>query len=152
MAIISGTNLVVKVDAAEGTPVVIVCSTTCTLNLNQEMVEASCKDSGKWKSGVPGLVDWEITTDNLYDPSYVSNSFDKLAKYIIDDANGTAVNSLDIAFEVDNPDVVEGDITAYSGACQLASLSLTGDDNSPATYSATFTGVGALVQELEPAP
>ena len=62
MAIFNGSNLVVKTG---GTPVAIACATSCTLTVNQEAVEASCKDSGKWVQSISGKASWEISTDNL---------------------------------------------------------------------------------------
>ncbi len=141
MAIFSGTNLIVSTGA---TPDEIVCATTCTLSINQEAVEASCKSTGKWIESVPGKAGWEITTDNLYDPILANNSFDTLVKSIIDDADGTADNALEMVFEI--KDQVTPNIATYTGTAQLTDISLNGDDNAPATYSATFKGVGALVQ------
>ena len=141
MAIFNGSNLVVKTG---GTPVAIACATSCTLTVNQEAVEASCKDSGKWVQSISGKASWEISTDNLYDPVLANNSFDGLVKSIIDDADGTADNLIEIVFEIENQ--ASPDIATYSGSVQLTSIALTGPDNDVATYTASFKGVGALTQ------
>lgn len=149
--ILNGNNLLVLVGASGETQTAMACATTCTLNVNQDSIEASCKSesNGKWVSSIPGKVSWDISTDNLYDPTFTSNSFDKLLSTIIADADGTGSNEFDIVFQVVNDDAVSGDVTAYTGKVQLTDISLNGPVDETSTYSANFKGVGKLTQSTK---
>ncbi len=150
MANLLGNNLVVRLGSnASGD--VIMCATSCSLNINQNATEASCKgdpDSSpsKWSSSIAGTASWDISTDNLYDPTMANNSFDALAKKIIDDANGTTDNSFPIAFQVINDSSVAGDVEYYTGTVMLTDVSVNGPVDEFATYTANFKGIGALTQ------
>ena len=150
MANILGNNLVVYIDGA--TPVagdLILCSTSCTLSLEQSVTEASCKDAAgtKWSTGIAGTASWSISTDGLYNPVLAAPSFDALAAKIIDDANGTTDNSVSIVFEIQ--DQTNPNIEYYSGTAILTSTSLNGPVDEFATYTAEFKGIGALVANVK---
>lgn len=138
MALLNGTDLVVKF-GADGSEEKIYCATSCTLNINQELVTASCKDSGQWANGIAGQKSWDISTDNLYDPDVVGTGFIDVSDYIL---SGT--NEVSVIFGQEDP----GD-TIWTGTAVVTSASLTGDDNSPATWSASFTGIGALTRTTQ---
>jgi predicted secreted protein len=155
MANLLGNNLVVRLGNLISSPVIL-CATSCTLNLNQNTIEATCKGDGtgtdKWSSAIAGSANWDISTDNLYNPDNTLESFDALAKIIIDDANGVADNEVDLVFEISNADAVSGtDVSFYSGKAILTDVSLNGPVDEFATYTANFKGTGALAITLTPA-
>ena len=141
MATVNGKNLVVKFGTA-ASEVAIACSTTCTLTLNQAMTEATCKDADSWTSQVEGAKSWEVTCDALYQDTDATGTsgFIDLSTLII-----TGPNSTSLVFEeLNNPNLTATN-NNWTGLARLSSCTLTGDDNSPATYSATFVGNGPLV-------
>ena len=141
MATISGTDLVVKFGTAAA-EVKTMCATSCTLNINQANVEASCKDSGDWYTGVEGQKSWEVTSDNLYDPDAVDGGFIDVSDLII-----TGPNKCSVVFGQE-----ETGGTIWTGEAQITAASLTGADNTPATWTCTFMGLGELVKGIVPTP
>ena len=136
MSTVSGKNLIVSFGS---TPELIACSTSCTLSLNQAVTEATCKDTDSWTYQIPAAKSWEITCDALYQDTVTGNSYHDLAQFILAGPNDVAV----VFEEINNPNLTVTDNT-WSGQAVLTSLVLNGDDNAPATYSATFTGNGPL--------
>lgn len=135
MAIISGTDLVVKFGTAAAENVTV-CGTSCTLNINQQVTEISCKGSGQWFDGTEGQKSWEVTCDNLYDPAAASGGFIDISDLLI-----TGPNTCSVVFGQEG----SGD-TIWTGTAQVASASLNGPDNESATWTVTFTGLGELVK------
>jgi len=156
MANILGNNLVVRVGTDE-TGDVILCATNCSLNIEQATTEASCKGdpastSSKWSSAIAGTASWSISTDGLYNYTITSFSFDHFAAIMIDDADGTATNSVSLVFEVyDSTSATTGDVTYYSGTAIVTSASLNGPVDEFATWTAEFKGTGQLVQNVKEA-
>ena len=153
MATLLGNNLLVRLGADE-TGDVILCATNCTLNINQATTESSCKgdpDSGgnKWSTSIASTATWNISTDGLYDPAIASKSYDALAKYIIDDANGTADNSVSVVFQIINSGAIAGDVEYYSGTAIITSCVLNGPVDEFATYTVEMKGTGALAQNVK---
>ncbi len=148
MSKLLGNNLIVRVGADE-TGDVLMCATSCTLNINQNATEASCKgdpDVGgnKWTTAIAGAANWDISTDGLYDDAMTNFSYDYLAGIIIGDANGTGTNELEIVFQI-NRSALIGDIEYYSGKVMITDISLNGPVDEFATYTASFRGLGPLV-------
>ena len=143
MATVNGKNLVVKWGTA-ASEVAIACSTTCTLTISQAMTEATCKDADSWTSQIEGQKSWEITVDALYQESDAvgTSQFIDLADLIIQDT--ATANSTSVVFEQLNNPLLTTTNNMWSGLARMTSCNLTGDDNSPATYSATFVGNGPL--------
>jgi len=140
--VVNGKNLVVKFEKGStgGSEVVIACSTSCTLTLNQAMTEATCKDADSWTSQIEGQKSWEISVDALYtEEDSITAGFRGLADLII-----TGPNECSLVFEELNNPNYGATNPMWSGVARMTTCSLTGDDNSPATYSATFTGNGPL--------
>ena len=129
--IFNGTNLVVLV----GTEVVA-HSTSCSLSVSTDLPDATTKDSGGWAQQIQGVRSWSVSTDGLA---------------IIESA-GVGINVEDLFSSISSrTDVtltfstfVSGD-KIWTGSAAVESLDFTGDMESPATYSASFTGTGALV-------
>ena len=133
---VSGNDLVVKFGDS-GLEELIACSTSCTLDLAQATIEATCKDAGQWASAIVGEKSWSVTTDALYQANDADGTggFVDLSTLIIDGPNKTSV--------------VFGGVNSgeniWTGEAIMTACSLTGAANDKATYTATFTGVGPLV-------
>lgn len=137
MAVLNGTDLVVKWGTA-GSEVKTACSTSCTLNINQAVTEATCKDNtANWSGGVEGIKSWDVSTDGLYDPD-ATGGFTDLGDIII-----TGPNEVSLVFGTEE---VGGII--YTGTAIVTACSVTGAVNETSTYSASFTGTGALVKSV----
>jgi len=142
MAVVNGTNLVVKFGTLDS-EIAVACSTTCTLTLNQAFTEATCKDS-TWLSQVEGKKSWEVTVDALYqeDDGTGTGGFIDLSSLLI-----TGPNTTSLVFEEENNPNLTLTNNLWKGTARLTTCALTGDDASSATYSATFTGDGPLTFE-----
>jgi TP901-1 family phage major tail protein len=127
-------------------------ATAHTLSINGNTIDISSKDHGYWGASEIGNITWEVTTENLFTETDYDSLFSAMiAKTPIDivfakagnyDANGLK-------------DVGTGTTAAwtksngYKGKAIISSLSVNANTGENATYSATFTGVGALVKETE---
>ena len=130
-------NLVLFKIGEDGSEVVLGCSTSSTLTLAEESIQASCKDSGTWTSAISGNKSGTIETSGLYsDPA--TGDFDLLADLII-----TGPNSVNFVFGTET-----AGSTVYEGVVKLDSTSLTADDNALATYSGSFSTVGPVTTSV----
>ena len=127
MAQINGTSLLVKVDGTA-----VACSTSCTLNINKDLLDSTCKDGDTWKTQIEGKRTWDVSVDGLYQLDD-STHFMDLSSLI----TTSGVNTFTLIFGTDT------DYWTGTAICNTCSLS--GDDNALATFSAAFAGTGALV-------
>jgi predicted secreted protein len=140
--IFNGTNLVVLV----GTEVVA-HSTSCSLSVSVDLPDATTKSSNGWADQIGGLKSWSLTTDGLatVEPTganfVVGDIFTQLASRTAVTVKFTTVST--------GSTVVPGDLV-WSGLAFIESLDVTADMESPATYSVSFTGTGALTQAPNP--
>jgi predicted secreted protein len=142
--IFNGTNLVVLV----GTEVVA-HSTSCSLSISADLPDATTKSSGGWADEISGLRSWSLTTDGLttVEPTGTNYVVADLATLI----TGSGRASVLVKFTTVNGSTpITGDLI-WSGQAFLESLDITADMESPATYSASFTGSGPLSQQTNPA-
>ena len=142
MATLSGKLVVVKWDTpSPGTPAAFACETNATLSMTQNTVTASCKSqaAGGWESAVATTKTWEVTCDALMqdDDKATDGEFVDLSELFITGPNDVGV-SIGDAHNV------------WTGKAICTSLSLNAPDGDSATYSATFTGVGALTFKHTP--
>ena len=125
-------------------------ATSLTLTLTGNTVDISSKDHGFWGASEVGSVTWEITTENLYTDDDYDKLFDMmitaqpvtiaLAKASNYDKNGLVATGGTVESWVQ-------DQTNYrSGKAVITSLTLNANTGENATYSATFTGNGALTK------
>jgi len=139
--VVSGNNLVVKF-GEEGSEVIVACSTSCTLTINQATVAASCKDGDGWAANIPGEKSWEVTVDALYkdDDASGTGGFVDLSALII----GADANNANLVFEEINNPVNIANGNQWAGAVVMTSCTLNGPANDNSTFSATFSGNGPL--------
>lgn len=129
MAKINGTDLLVYVGATA-----IAHSTSATLNIEQDLPDATTKDSAGWADHINGLKSWSIDFDGLvdYSASYgVEELFDNLK-------NG---NNVVVKFSTE-----DGGDSYWTGTASCASLTMTAEMESPVSFSGSFTGKGTLTR------
>lgn len=129
--VFNGTNLLLKV---QGT--VVGHTTSCTLTINQDIADATTKDSAGWSEGIAGLKSGEVSFDGLVDYS---------------DANN-AEQLLDLLISRTEIDVVVGTAatgdSVYSAKGFIASLEQTGEMESAVSFSGSITLTGAVTKTL----
>jgi predicted secreted protein len=130
MGKINGTELLIYVDnvAVGGTR-------TCTFSTNQDLPDATTKDSGGWAEHIKGLRDWSISFDGLYDPT-LNYGYKELYELISD---RTQVVTMKLQFNagLGNAAVV------VAGSVSLDSLELTADMEDVIAWSGNAVGNGA---------
>lgn len=110
---------------------------TNTLNINNNLIDASDKGSGGWADQLDGRRDWSTDFELNYDPADTVSV--ALIDKILDPTTAT-----DVAVIV-GKQTTAGDI-GYSGTAKVGSISITGGDQELITMSGTLTGNGALVK------
>lgn len=137
--VFNGTSLVVLVGAE-----VVAHATSCSLSLSTDLPETTDKQSGGWAEHLAGAKSWTLTTDGLatVDPAATA-SYYTTGELMSAIANRTKVT---VKFTtVSGTTAVIGDLY-WSGEAFIESMDITADMESPVTYSASFTGTGALAQ------
>lgn len=131
MALINGTNLVIKVGG-----VAILKATTASLELSVDMPDATTKDSAGWAEFFAGVRSFTLSSDGLIDyATAAAVETDELVAMLI------ARNTVAVTFATSTA----GDML-LSGNAFVSSISQTADMESPSGFSVTFQGTGALTQ------
>lgn len=129
-----------------------------TLDITMNTVDTSTKDDGAgiWSDSEPGLLDWQVQTNNLMsDKAADGSSFNDLidamiARKPIKIAFGLQGNQKDYtAKELAGFKVPKGGWTPdpsnhYYGNVLITSINVTGNNGEKATATATFKGCGPL--------
>jgi len=121
-------------------------STNCSININHSLRSTSNKESNGWDESMEGMRNWDVSCDALYawlqpDGSAITGlTMSELFSTYID-----ARTSFEITFGVTTSATED---TKYTGTAWLTSLSLTAPLEDTSTYSASFTGSGALTQTI----
>jgi len=138
MALINGTDLILKVGTSDSTEVIVAHATNCSLDLSMDERDITSKDSSGWKEIAGGLRNWSISTDALYDATDLGGTkTDFVALFDVVDAR----TKVYIEFSLQNP--ATGDYI-YTGEGYVTSLSLSGGVEDTATYSCSISGTGDL--------
>jgi hypothetical protein len=132
-------------------------ATAHTLTITGNTVDIASKDHGAWGASEIGNLTWEITTENLYvDETTGEQAYDTvfdamIAKTPITVVFGKASNYTENGLEragntsSSAPTEWTAPSTNYrTGNAVITSLTLNANTGENATYSATFTGSGAL--------
>lgn len=116
----------------------IVCETSAGLDINQDTIEVTCKDS-IWKAYLGGERGWSMPFEAVKDETAGSTQAD-----MIDNIVGSGVGGeLDVALvQIANDAIVQG----FSGKAIISSLSIGGPKNEAATISGTLQGTGTLAK------
>ena len=135
--IINGSDLMVFVDNKS-----IALATSHSLSISAETVDTSNKDvgGGDWSSSTVKKMSWECSTENLYSKDAYKQLYDAMVKK----------TPVDIVFDLKEGTELQTGWTpatggtGYTGKAIITSLEANAPDGDNATFSATFTGVGAL--------
>jgi predicted secreted protein len=133
MALINGTNLTIKVGSPANS---LLKATTASLELSVDLPEATTKDSAGWSEFFAGVRSWTLSSDGLVD--YATGSqveTDELVAMLI------ARTAVIVEFST----ATSGDMK-LTGNAFVTSISQTADMESPAGFSVSFQGTGALTQ------
>lgn len=131
MALINGTNLVIKI---AGNP--ILKATTASLEMSVDLPDATTKDSAGWSEFFAGVRSWTLSSDGLVDYATAAGvETDELVALLI------ARSSVAISFATSTA----GDML-LSGNAFITSISQTADMESPSGFSVSFQGTGTLSQ------
>lgn len=130
MAKFNGTDLLIFVDGNA-----VAHSTSCTLTINQNQVDSTDKDSSRWDEFINGQRSWTVDCDGLVDYSTSVNSNELF------DGGITTNSTVTLIFST----AVSG-ARYYSGTANVSSLTETGELDSPASFSVSFQGTGALTR------
>jgi len=142
MALINGTDLVVKLAATGSAEQIIAHATNCSLELSMDERDITTKDSLGWKEISGGLRSWSLSSDALYDAVDLgATKVDLVGLFDLLDAR----TEVDIEFTLLSP--ATGDYI-YSGSGYITSLSVSGGTEETATYSVSIAGNGDLNKSL----
>lgn len=127
----------------------IAYATNHTLEINAETQDVSNKDEGggDWASTEVNLLSWNATTDNLYSVDGKGQNYSDLFDLMIAKTPITAVFAKKSGTATEVPSAGwTASVPKYQGTCVITSLTLNAPNGEYATFSATFTGVGALTK------
>jgi predicted secreted protein len=130
MSKINASDLLVYIGADNTLP--IAHSTSATLNIEQDLPDATTKDSGGWADHINGLKSWSLDFDGLVDYA---------ASYGAEELSDNLTNGNNL--------IVRWSTTIgsyWQGTASLSSLTMSADMESPLTYSGTFTGKGFITR------
>ncbi len=152
---ISGSHLMMFVEV-NGSMKSIACATSHSLDINSEVISTSCKDSsgGKWDTSEPGMSSWTMSTENLCSDCSKGVTEETIVELMLSRKPVTICFGL----EGNSPDFLEGKLEdapatgwtpstkapQYKGTAYITSFNKTAQNGQLATFSATFTGTGAL--------
>ena len=142
--IIKGGHLMVFVNS---TPIAFATSHTFNKTLNTQ--EISTKDHGDFAAILPQNISWEITTENLYsltDYQTLNNTFKNKQEVTVAFGESTYSQSTTQEGIVGVAQATNWALGSFyeSGKAYITSLNVTAGAGENATFSATFTGNGAL--------
>jgi predicted secreted protein len=129
MPAFNGTTVLLR---ADGNPVALLTGTT--LNIEQDLPDATTKDSGGFADHINGLRSYSIDVDGLADFTGTTGNLKILTDFVMNREN--------VSFRFAT--TTSGQ-TQYTGTVSLASLSIEAGNESPATVSGSLTGKGELV-------
>ena len=130
MAQVNGTIMTVYYDSSS----LILSTTDCTLNLNQDLPDTTNKGSGGWASHINGLKDWSIDFSGMYETAGTGETSDELMAIII---AGTAAVTMKFG-------ITASAATGYTGSGTLSNMSIEAPTEGTTTISGTIVGTGAL--------
>lgn len=141
---------------------VIACATSCSVNVDADTIDVSCKDTGRYGASKPGKISWTISSDALFtipasgDTRY---GYTKLMDALISGEKvrvswGSVKNYAtynDASYQADEDghvfnesNVQQNNDDLYWGYATVGSLQLTADNGALSTYSVTLNGVGKI--------
>ena len=126
----------------------IAYATSHTLSISGDTQDTSNKDEGggNWASSEVSILNWTASSDNLYSTDGEGNNFEDLFDIMIAKTPVQAVFCL--KSQMNLTDVPTGgwspSVPKYVGNVVITSLEVNAPNGEYATFTAQFTGVGAL--------
>ena len=130
----------------------IAYATSHTLTISGDTQDTSNKDEGggSWASSEISKLNWSASSDNLYSVDGEGNNFGDLFDAMLNKEPIDAVFCLKSQMSL--TDVPTGgwstSVPSYSGKVVITSLEINAPNGEYATFTAQFTGVGALKKNL----
>lgn len=117
-----------------GTLAAVTCLTNAELNINNEMRDIRCKDSGIYADALPDVQTWSMSGEAFVNYG-ASNGHDEIATLAL------SQGLVDVAYGT----VVTGD-TSFTGSGYLTTFNVTAGNDGNASFSFELQGVGQLTQ------
>ena len=140
---ISGSDLVLSIDdtstPALGDVEVIGGSTSCTLNVNQETIDTTNKDSSGNKEFISGVNSWTIDCDAFFTDGTAGETVQP------ETIHAAMVNGYKIAVDFRTTGGLSG-AHKYQGYGFITSMSISASVAEWSTYSISIQGSGALTK------
>lgn len=140
----------------------IAFATNHTLEISADMADTSNKDegAGDWAAQEVNLLSWTATSENLYSLDGEGDNFADLFDIMIAKTPVDAVfckkSADDSVVNVPTggwtPQAAAASAPQYVGKVVISSLSLNAPNGEYATYTANFSGVGALQKKTSAQP
>lgn len=128
------------------------CATSCSVEINSDDIDISCKDTGDWGATKRGKMSWTASSDDLMVVADYSKLVDAMIAGTALDLVYSTVSNKSAAQDPDE----DGHITPtdgwkknndmYYGKATISSISLTAGNGEIATYTVNFNGVGKLTK------
>lgn len=129
----------------------IAYATSHTLSISGDTQDTSNKDEGggNWASSEVSILNWTASSDNLFSTDGEGNNFADLFDIMIAKTPVQAVFCL--KSQMNLTDVPDGgwspSVPKYVGNVVITSLEVNAPNGEYATFTAQFTGVGALTKQ-----
>ena len=149
---INGSDLMVFLKGDSTDYISIAFATSHSLSLSTETVETSSNDTGgEWVAQAPRKLSWTTTTENLFSVEGEGKVFTDLFDLWTNRTEVELVFGLEKDYQTKADEVPEGGWTPvttgqYKGKAIITSLEVNAPNGDNATFTATFTGVGALTK------
>lgn len=138
MALVKGTDLRIYIGGTAGAGgKLLVAETSCDIELSTTMIETSSKDSGAWKTQIPGRKSWGLsaTVQLDYSDPTTTYTYDQILTAWLDQTE------LDVTFKT----ATATDTTLY-GKAYIESEPVKSADQTIATCDIKFVGTGVLAK------
>ena len=146
---ILGDNLILSASYDDGTTYeAIGIATEHTLTINQDSIDAACKEDGVWNNAIPGNLSWSVSVSGLHAmASDGTSTFTKIFGLQKSRAKIRLKIYLRDSADIESPDTTT-DSYVYEGEASIDSLEQSASKGAVATFSASFTGAGELTEKL----
>tara|TARA_R100000655_G_scaffold31221_1_gene62678 strand:- start:16174 stop:16611 length:438 start_codon:yes stop_codon:yes gene_type:complete len=143
MAIINGTNMVLKVDdtASYTGENIIGAATSCTLNITTDVNEVTDKSSGDRREYIGLATSYTIDAEVFYNETETVNANTLFQRMY---GNSTASQNGVIQYPTKVDFTFDCGTKEYSGSGFISSMSITGGTEDAGTYSISIQGSGEL--------
>ena len=117
-------------------------ATSASISMNHNLRDTSTKDSGGWRDQMEGQRDWECSVEGMV--IFVDSSGSAISDLTMNELYSTYIATR-TEFELSFSTEISGDIK-WTGNAYMTSLSADTPNEDSSTWSAAFSGTGALTQ------